>query len=114
MFKNIAHIEYHGELTCKLRDTLRSVIQKVILSISSHEKLKLNTTLTSKVKGTEATTLKELQSNIPTAGDTASGPNEISYSIIRELPGVAMATLLALYNAIWMQGDGKRRSSSRF
>ena len=48
---------------------------------------------------------RELQSLIPSAGDTVAEPNDIPSSNIRLLPDVAMATLLALYNAVLTQGD---------
>ena len=50
-------------------------------------------------------TMRELQSVVPAAGDTAEGPDDIPYSIIRQLPDIAMAELLAPYNAIWTQGE---------
>lgn len=48
--------------------------------------------------------MRELQSAEHSTDDTAAAPDDIPYSIIRQLPGVAIATLLGLYNAIWTQG----------
>ena len=49
-------------------------------------------------------TVRELQSASGAAGNIAAGPDDNAYSIIRQMPDVAMATLLALCNAIWTQG----------
>ena len=54
-------------------------------------------------------TMRELQSAIRTAWDTAAGSNDFPYSNIRQLPDVAMATVLALYNAIRTQEDYSKR-----
>ena len=53
--------------------------------------------------------MREVQSAVQAAGDTVAGLDDIPYSIIRQMLDVAMATLLELYNAIWMQGVYPKR-----
>ena len=50
-------------------------------------------------------TMREIQSAVRNIGNTAAGQDDISYSIISQLPDVAMPTLLALYNVVWTQGE---------
>ena len=69
----------------------RSVARKVIMPISWQRKMKSKTTLTSDVKYTD---LQRAFHDAGIAGDTASRPDNIPYSIIRQLSVVAMATLV--------------------
>ena len=42
-------------------------------------------------------TMRELQSLVRAAVDTVAGPGDIPYNIIRQLPDLAITTLLELY-----------------
>ena len=46
-------------------------------------------------------TLEELRACLADTGSTAPGPDEISYEILRRLPGQSLGVLLNLYNEIW-------------
>ena len=50
-------------------------------------------------------TIKELKESLNRAHDTASGPDDIHYQILKHMPEDSLKTLLNIYNNIWVSGD---------
>lgn len=50
-------------------------------------------------------TLEELKSSISQASDSATGPDEIHYQLLKHLPETSLITLLSIFNKIWTTGD---------
>src|SRR6056300_464138 len=49
-------------------------------------------------------TMRELKESLARAHDTASGPDDIHYQILKHLPDSCLYTLLTMYNKIWLEG----------
>ena len=49
--------------------------------------------------------LDELKKSLGKAHDTACGPDDIHYQLLKHLPDPALQTLLDLLNNIWETGD---------
>lgn len=77
-------------LTAWQHDMPKSTVQKTNLMISSKDKLKLKSILTSKLKSVGLITCRvsELQSAIQDTSDTAARPDDVPYSIVRRMPGL--------------------------
>ena len=50
-------------------------------------------------------TVHELKSALQKSHDTAVGPDEVHYQMLKHLPEAAMDTLLHIFNDIWQSGD---------
>jgi len=48
--------------------------------------------------------LRELRYSLRRAHDTAAGPDEIHYQILKHLPYSSLLILLHLFNQIWVDG----------
>ena len=49
--------------------------------------------------------LTELQNSISKSNNSAAGPDEIHYPLLKELPTISLKYLLDIYNNIWMSGN---------
>ena len=49
--------------------------------------------------------LKELLNYLKKAHDTAVGPDDIRYHILKQMPEQSLEVLLDIYNEIWNEGD---------
>ena len=50
-------------------------------------------------------TLTELQDSISKSNNSAPGPDEIHYTLLKELPTISLKYLLDIYNNIWISGN---------
>lgn len=50
-------------------------------------------------------TMNELQDSLWKAHNTAVGPDEIHYKLLRNLPKISREYLLSIYNDIWTTGN---------
>ena len=50
-------------------------------------------------------TLTELQNSISKFNNSAPGPDEIHYTLLKELPTISLKYLLDIYNNIWISGN---------
>ena len=50
-------------------------------------------------------TLTELQNSISKSNNSAPGPNEIHYTLFKELPTISLKSVLDIYNNIWISGN---------
>src|SRR5258706_385761 len=53
----------------------------------------------------ELFTLQELRAAICKSHDTAVGPDEVHYQMLKHLPEVALDTLLRIFNNVWQTGN---------
>jgi len=50
-------------------------------------------------------TAQELRTALNKAHDTAVGPDEIHYQLLKHLPEAAFDTLLHIFNDVWLSGE---------
>jgi potassium voltage-gated channel Eag-related subfamily H protein 8 len=50
-------------------------------------------------------TLLELQTALKRAHDSAAGPDDVHYQMLKHLPDTALQSLLEIFNKIWLTGD---------
>ena len=50
-------------------------------------------------------TLTELQNSISKSNNSALGPDEVHYTLLKELQTISLKYLLDIYNNIWMSGN---------
>ena len=98
----VTSINHDGEFNCNSNEIADTLAVRYV-DVSSIETYPLDFLVGKAEVG------RDLDIEICATGDTAAVPDYIPYSIIRHLPDVAMATLLALYNVIWMQEDYSKR-----
>ena len=65
------------------------------------EKINLNFTSDNEEKYNFPFTYNELEESLQQTSDTAAGPDEIHYQILKHLPSTSLKTLLNIYNHIW-------------
>ena len=68
------------------------------------EKTKLNFASDNTEAYNSAFTLSELQSVLKTCSESAAGPDEVHYNLIKHLPETGLLTILAVFNHIWTTG----------
>ena len=114
----VSHLQVSGtavDQPDKIADALASTISHN--SSSSHytpifqrykaqaEKRQLNFKSHNTESYNQLFSLSELQSALSRAHDTAPGPDNIHYQMLRHLPNSCLQTLLAVFNSIWTSGN---------
>ena len=79
-------------------DAFRTVRQR-------QEKKRLNFKSSNLESYNEKFTISELRESLKKARDTAAGPDEIHYQILKHLPLETLIILLELYNQVWVSGN---------
>ena len=69
------------------------------------EKIKLNFKSSNNEEYNQPFNLDELKDAICKSHDTASGPDEIHYQMLKHLPPKSLQTLLDIFNNIWETGE---------
>ena len=69
------------------------------------EKKKLNFKSNNNENYNSPFSIDELKTSLSKAHDTASGPDEIHYQLLKHLPDDCLKTLLKLMNDIWASGE---------
>ena len=49
--------------------------------------------------------MRELTDSLHNAHDTATGPDDVHYQLLKHLPDNSLAVLLNMFNNIWMSGS---------
>ena len=68
------------------------------------EKIKLNFTSSNTEEYNSLFNITELKDTIAVSKDTATGPDDIHYQMLKHLPETALETLLHIFNSIWTTG----------
>ena len=68
------------------------------------EKIKLNFTSSNTEEYNSLFNITELKDAIAVSKDTATGPDDIHYQMLKHLPETALDTLLHIFNGIWTTG----------
>ena len=68
------------------------------------EKIKLNFTSSNTEEYNNLFNITELKDAIAVSTDTATGPDDIHYQMLKHLPETALDTLLHIFNGIWTTG----------
>ena len=68
------------------------------------EKIKLNFTSSNTEEYNSLFNITELKDAIAISKDTATGPDDIHYQMLKHLPETALDTLLHIFNGIWTTG----------
>ena len=68
------------------------------------EKIKLNFTSSNTEEYNSLFNITELKDAIAVSNDTATGPDDIHYQMLKHLPETALTTLLHIFNGIWITG----------
>ena len=68
------------------------------------EKIKLNFTSSNTEEYNSLFNITELKDAIAVSKDTATGPDDIHYQMLKHLPETALGTLLHIFNGIWTTG----------
>ena len=68
------------------------------------EKIKLNVTSSNDEECNSPFNITELKDAIAVSKDTATGPDDIHYQMLKRLPDSALDTLLHIFNGIWTTG----------
>lgn len=71
---------------------------------TKEEKRNLNFQSTNKEAYNQPFSESELQTALHKANDTAVGPDNIHYQMLKHLPAIAIQTLLKIFNNIWITG----------
>jgi ribonuclease HI len=69
------------------------------------EKTKLNFKSNNDEKYNAPFTLQELRESLDKSHDTACGPDQIHYQLLKHLPDTSLLVLLSIYNRIWENGE---------
>ena len=69
------------------------------------EKTKLNFKSNNEEQYNIPFSLQELRESLSKAHDTASGPDQIHYQLLKHLPDTALLILLTIFNRIWDDGE---------
>ena len=94
------HLE---KLSCEIRPP--KIIQKKIKHIKKHqEKNKINFKSLNDENYNNPFKLSELTDAIKISNDTATGPDEIHYRMLKHLPENALVHILQIFNDIWTTG----------
>ena len=73
-------------------------------SKKQEEKIKLNFTSSNTEEYNSLFNITELKVAISVSKDTATGPDDIHYQMLKHLPETALDTLLHIFNGIWTIG----------
>ena len=73
------------------------------------EKIKLNFTSSNTEEYNSLFNITELKDAIAISKDTATGPDDIHYQMLKHLPETALDTLLHIFNGIWTTGVFSRK-----
>ena len=73
-------------------------------SKKQEEKIKLNFTSSNTEEYNSLFNITELKDAIAVSKDTATGPDDIHYQMLKHLPETALDTLLHIFNGIWTTG----------
>ena len=73
-------------------------------SKKQEEKIKLNFTSSNTEEYNSLFNITELKDAIAVSKDTATGPDDIHYQMLKQLPETALDTLLHIFNGIWTTG----------
>ena len=69
------------------------------------EKTKLDFTSNNEEKYNANFSLEELRESLTNSNDTACGPDEIHYQLLKHLPTSSLLILLSIFNGIWSTGE---------
>ena len=114
----IHHLDVNGDEVTDIPDIADSLaqtfsqnssVQQCTQKFDSYRRQAENNRLSFKSKNLEAYnnsfSMDELTSAISKSRDSAVGPDDIHYQMLKHLPGAALETLLHLLNDIWISGN---------
>ena len=88
----------------KVWDMIRKISGKSKSPSFTHLNTKCGTKATSQEEIANTFNITELKDAIAVSKDTATGPDDIHYQMLKHLPETALDTLLHIFNGIWTTG----------
>ena len=111
----INHLEKNGSFVTNKTDIANTIGESIAKNSSSDnytkefqrlkrmkENIRINFNSNNQESYNKTISLRELKEALKCAKDTAVGPDEIHYQIIKHLPSVSMETLLDVFNDVWL------------
>ena len=114
----ISHLKTTNTLITDIKDISNTLTSTFVYNLSSqqytlkfqkHKQQKENQPLNFKSKNLETYntqfSLRELMDSLHSSHDTATGPDDIHYQLLKHLPDSSLTVLLNIFNSIWTWGS---------